>query len=110
MSKWNVSEINKPAGITWNVLIRDESNNPICSVFLAGWDLKSAQRHARLIADAPNTADERDRLKALVAELVKILGVINGMEHTSLHSRRCPDCRAMAANARIAIAKAKGGD
>ena len=53
MRKWNVGETRSPAGVPWDIMIRDEENDPICSVCRAGWDRISAQKHARLIAAAP---------------------------------------------------------
>lgn len=37
----------------YDQIIRDASNNPVCSVVLAGWDKISQGKHGRLIAAAP---------------------------------------------------------
>lgn len=49
---WRVSE----ARHGWDAIIRSEDNDPVASVFLAGWDKKSATAHAALIAALRNAA------------------------------------------------------
>lgn len=58
---WAASEVRHG----YDQIIRDENNNPICSVFLAGWDKKSAASHARLIASAP-------KLLAALEEFIRL--------------------------------------
>ncbi len=73
--------------------------------------LATAQANARLIAAAPETAAERDRLKASNAELIETLRLIdelatNGLDHA--HPRNGATISAIASAARAAIVKAEG--
>ena len=58
-------EVRKPAGITWDGIIRWSRNrDPICSVFMAGYMAKEAEANARLIAAAPELLAALERLSA----------------------------------------------
>lgn len=50
MRKWVAAEVRHG----YDQVIRDDQNNPICSLLLVGWDKKSQREHARLIAAAPD--------------------------------------------------------
>lgn len=65
-----------------------------------------AESNVHLIAAAPETAAERDRLKAINAELLEALEIIASQSSGIPGSTNRADC--MAAIARAAIAKARG--
>ena len=71
MRKWNVGETRSPAGVPWDIVIRDEENNPICSVCRAGWDRISAQKHARLIASAPELLAALEHVKECLRPFIE---------------------------------------
>ena len=109
-------------------ILSDHADMSICTVTCQtpfkrgnGWrtECETREANARLIAAAPETAAERDRLKALNAELLEVLRL------TADQALRCeipegygPEFRgeewdagydAAISSARAAIAKAKGG-
>ena len=80
----------------------------IASCSVEAVEYEARQANARLIAAAPETAAERDRLKALCGELLgalKGLRCIIGENHCT-----CADCRTSKRVALAAIRKAEGGD
>ena len=69
--RWTTAEVRHG----YDQVVRDKENNPICTVLVAGWDRKSAQQHARLIAAAP---DMYEALKETTAEAERHLQDITG--------------------------------
>ena len=64
--------------------------------------------NARLIAAAPETAAERDRLKATNAELLAVLAPILGAAEIDCLDDSSNVWRSLMLEARAALAKAKG--
>lgn len=69
---------------------------------------KEVLESAYLIASAPKTADERDRLKVINAELLKALTRLASGEAFVMPGKTSPEMKARMQFARATIAKAKG--
>ena len=71
---WHLGEV-RHADITdhgYDGIIRNVEGDPVASVGFSGYSEKTAFANASLIAAAPETAAERDRLKESNASLFKI--------------------------------------
>ena len=64
---------------------------------------KRRRAMAELSTEVHRMSEGLGRLKALNAELLKVLRVINGLYGTSRYGRYCPDCKAMSAHAQTAL-------
>ena len=59
--------------VGWPVIAAGSLGRLICNVAYSDPSESEAKANARLIAEAPETAAERDRLKELNAELLKVM-------------------------------------
>jgi len=85
-------------------------NLRICEVATHSWQ-DQGRYNARLIAAAPETAAERDRLREVNAELLKALRTISSLcdhEPADIKARGLSRCCRINEFARVAIAKAEG--
>ena len=87
--------------ITPAIWVEESDGKRICTIKPSEQDASNA----RLIAAAPETAAERDRLRAVNAELVK---VVQAYLSTVENKKSKPDLADVDAMARRALAKAKG--
>ena len=100
----------------WNVDVPPEGGVVVCDAngavlirFEDYYDEAVLDEDSLLVAAAPKTAAERDRLKAMNAELLEALkgaGCICEQDTLETFGRHSEECKAVAA----AIAKAKGRD
>lgn len=91
---------------TTAIWVEDESGKRVCTMRNCETDLD----RARLIADAPQTAADRDRLQALNAELVAILSKITRANDSGNNGSVMGEamlCEAFAIEARSVLAKSK---
>jgi hypothetical protein len=71
-------------------------------------NIQEQEANAKLIAEAPETAAERDRLKIINAELLEALEKISDNLEVAFSGNLRSDASSSLLNARTAIAKARG--